>query len=255
MKARTRSLVVLMVLLALVLLVWWRHYRRHALRYVPELGISVPRNYPVLGIDLSRYQDPVRWKQLKTLQAAGTGITFVFVKATEGISRQDASFRENWRGAAAAGLTKGAYHFFYATRDPLLQARNFEKTVLLRAGDLVPVLDLEVSNGLADSIIRKQALIWLKEISRHYGVIPIVYTNWSFYRQYLGHALRNYPLWISNYLGSDPPRTRPPWSFWQVSNQARIQDIPIRVDFDVFRGDSSELKPFLLGGRFRDAGP
>jgi hypothetical protein len=44
----------------------------------------INRTYPVKGIDVSHYQDVIDWKSI-----AESGISFVFVKATEGMTLKD----------------------------------------------------------------------------------------------------------------------------------------------------------------------
>ena len=45
------------------------------------------------------------------------GIDFAFVKASEGETLRDPQFDHNWAAAKAAGLTRGAYHFYRADGD------------------------------------------------------------------------------------------------------------------------------------------
>ena len=75
-------------------------------------GILKPVNprkelYPVRGVDVSSYQGKIDWNVI-----ASQGISFAFVKATEGSSLVDPCFASNYGNAAAAGLRVGAYHFF-----------------------------------------------------------------------------------------------------------------------------------------------
>ena len=65
-----------------------------------------PGALPVHGIDVSKYQGPINWPQ-----ARANGVNFAFIKATEGGDRLDSGFAGHWRGAAAAGVARGAYHF------------------------------------------------------------------------------------------------------------------------------------------------
>ena len=74
----------------------------------------------VPGIDVSHYQAVVDW----TAVAAG-GERFAFAKASEGALVPDQYFLDNWRGMKAAGILRGAYHFFHPNADPQAQASNF----------------------------------------------------------------------------------------------------------------------------------
>jgi hypothetical protein len=59
------------------------------------------------GVDVSAHQGSIDWGRV-----SHDGITFAYMKATEGGDFVDERFEETWNGAAAAGLDRGAYHFF-----------------------------------------------------------------------------------------------------------------------------------------------
>lgn len=63
--------------------------------------------YPVKGVDISAHQRQADWPLL-----ASQGISFAFIKATEGSSYTDPQYAANIKGALSAGLAAGAYHFF-----------------------------------------------------------------------------------------------------------------------------------------------
>ena len=92
------------------------------------------------GIDVSRHQGKIDWKAV-----AAAGATFAYIKATEGGSHVDQRFPENWSGAKAAGIRRGAYHFFNPRTPVQKQVTLFKSTVTLGAGDLPPVLDKPTS--------------------------------------------------------------------------------------------------------------
>ncbi|KAI6126075.1 glycoside hydrolase family 25 protein [Pisolithus croceorrhizus] len=58
------------------------------------------------GIDVSNYQRNIDWTTV-----ANNGISFVYIKATEGTSYISPSFRSQYIGATDAGLIRGGYHF------------------------------------------------------------------------------------------------------------------------------------------------
>ncbi len=97
-----------------------------------------PDRYPVHGIDLSRFQTAVDWAT-----ARANGVNFAYIKATEGGDLFDPMFKDHWRNADAAGVKRGAYHFFYHCRPADEQARWFIKHVPRTPGALPPVLDME----------------------------------------------------------------------------------------------------------------
>ena len=75
---------------------------------------------------------------LKAMKVLDIRLQFAFMKATEGIGNIDSYFKRNWKKSKQAGIIRGAYHFFIATKDGRLQAQNFIKSVTLQSGDLPP---------------------------------------------------------------------------------------------------------------------
>ncbi|HEY8957878.1 glycoside hydrolase family 25 protein [Chitinophaga sp.] len=244
---RIRLLLIFLTVLATAAYLWWRGLEKQVkfVRY-EEFGIDMPVNYKIHGIDVSKFQKDINWAAVKQMQVDKIRISFAFIKATEGITRQDAAFKQNWDRAGKAGLIRGAYHFFYATRDPLKQAINFHNVADLQSGDLPPVLDIETSNNQPAAVIRSTAKIWLEEMEKVYKVKPIIYTNIHFYETYLGSEFDRYPLWIAHYYQKERPRSDRAWLFWQHSDIGRVNGIRTTVDFNVFKGDSTDLAKLCI---------
>jgi lysozyme len=226
--------------------IWW--YRFHASNFVtyPEFGIAVPDNYPIHGIDVSHHQDDINWDLVKSMQVKNIKIGFVFIKATEGIGKVDSHFNQNWFQSKDAGMCRGAYHFFLATKSGKLQAQNFIDVVELKAGDLPPVLDIEQTYGVPVERLRKEVKTFLQTTEQYYGVRPIIYTNVDFYKQYLDGQFDDYPLWVAHYLKQDTPRIKRDWIFWQHSEGGRVSGVTDKVDFNVFNGDSLAFRNLLM---------
>ena len=106
----------------------------------PDFAIQLPLGYKVHGIDVSSYQGNIYWPAVAAMQDQDVNIRFAFIKATEGLNNIDKQFKHNWQNAKAANITRGAYHYFLATKSGRLQAQNFIKVVSLQHGDLPPVL-------------------------------------------------------------------------------------------------------------------
>lgn len=224
---------------------WWKSRQVKFVRYT-EFGIPIPSNYEIHGIDVSRYQQRISWEAVKAMQVNDVKLGFAFIKATEGNGNVDPYFKRNWKKAKEAGMVRGAYHFFIASRDGMKQAQNFMNKVVLESGDLPPVLDVEQTHGMSATVIRKEVKEWLDALESSYNVKPIIYTNVDFYNHYLKGFFDDYPLWVAHYLQPHKPRIRRDWHFWQHSERGKVNGITSRVDFNVFNGDSSEFRALLV---------
>lgn len=215
-----------------------------------ETGAKVPPGDWRYGIDISHHNaGDIVWDSLYVLtDKRGKTIrdhllakdirpvSFVFIKATEGVSMVDKDFKRNWQDAGRSGLRRGAYHFFRSSKDGEAQARLFIKTVGdLRFKDLPPVLDIEtIHRGGSMKKLNEEALKWLETIEGHYGKKPIVYTGSSFARDWLSKRITdNYPVWIAHYEKDRPDFDG--WTFWQFTDKAVVKGVPGPVDLSVMK--------------------
>jgi lysozyme len=242
--------ILLTALVLLIVSIWmffqWRNYRKAKFTRYPEFGIAIPEAYSIHGIDVSRYQHTIAWEEVKAMSVKEIKLGFAFIKATEGIGNTDPEFKRNWKRAKAHGITRGAYHFFIASKDGRMQAENFIDKVELETGDLPPVLDVEQLNGVTAVQLRKELKEWLEIAENYYQVKPIIYTNIDFYKRNLGSEFDDYPLWVAHYYQERQPRIDRGWAFWQHNDGGNVNGITSKVDFNVFSGDSLEFKNILL---------
>jgi lysozyme len=192
-------------------------------------------NYKLHGVDVSRYQREVDWASIRQ-----AGISFAFIKATEGVSLVDSFFVKNWNGARGNKISRGAYHFFLAEKDADVQAVNFLLNVNLAPGDLPPVLDVETTRGMSGRQIRAGMRTWLTIVEKYTGVKPIIYSNPTFYNKYLAGYFDDYHFWIASY-NSKKKKAAPEikWQFWQHTDVGRLDGVAKEIDLNVFNGDSS----------------
>jgi lysozyme len=199
------------------------------------------------GIDVSYHQGAIDWGQV-----AAAGKRFSFVRATAGTLTADTAYATNVSGARAAGLRVGSYH--YANPDTALNDASNEASWFLShasivAGDLDPVLDLEVSNGLGPASLTAWAQTWLAQVSATTGVHPIIYTNPTFWSTSMADtdwfARNGYPvLWIANWTSTAEPAVPANgwggngWTFWQHSSSGTVPGIVGAVDLDRFNGSA-----------------
>ena len=239
------SIIAVFVFIGYLAWLWWESRQMEFVHY-KEFGIPIPSDYAIHGIDVSRYQQRISWENVKEMQVNDVKLGFAFIKATEGNGNVDPYFKRNWKRAKDAGIIRGAYHFFIASKDGTTQAKNFTKKVELETGDLPPVLDVEKTHRADAVTIRREVKEFLDIVEASYSVKPIIYTNVDFYDRYLKGYFDEYPLWVAHYLQPHKPRIKRDWTFWQHSEAGRVDGIFAKVDFNVFNGDSTEFRSLLV---------
>ncbi|MFD1158214.1 glycoside hydrolase family 25 protein [Roseovarius aestuarii] len=208
-----------------------------------------PDRYQIHGIDVARFQGEIDWRK-----ARRAGVSFVFMKATEGGDLLDPLFKDHWRGAKRAGIPRGAYHFYYFCTPPEVQARWFIRNVPKNKGTLPPVLDMEW-NPFSPTCakvrppgheVRRQMKVFMDMVERRYGQRPIIYTTPQFYRDAGLDRLKNEEFWLRS-TAKTPAQAYPQqrWSFWQYSGTGLIDGIGKEVDLNVFAGSPNNWSAWL----------
>ncbi|MDT1062921.1 GH25 family lysozyme [Paracoccus sp. CPCC 101403] len=220
----------------------------------PQFGDSQPHawvgghpyDHPVHGIDISRYQGNIDWGRVR-----GSGVSFAFIKATEGADHADPNFRRYWYEAGQARIPRGAYHYFYFCRSGAQQAAWFIANVPRERGAMPPVIDLEWTASKtcprrppSDEVLR-EAKIFKDILHRHYGQRPIIYTTVDFYRD---NNLGSWPeeFWLRSVAGH-PRIVYPgqPYSFWQYTGTGIVPGVQGNVDLNVFAGGAKQWRLWL----------
>ena len=207
-----------------------------------------PEGFEIHGIDISHYQGKIDWEQLKNAMIKGCPVRFVIIKSTEGSSRLDENFRENFNQARDFGFIRGVYHFWSNKSTAREQAYYFLDQVHLTDGDLPPVLDIE--HKPADKSVenfQRDVLTWLHIVEDKYHVKPIIYTYYKFKEQYLSAPVfEDYPYWIAHYY-VDKVQYKGKWKFWQHTDVGKLPGIKGYVDFNIYNGSYYELKQLCIG--------
>ena len=203
----------------------------------------------VIGIDVSHWQGTMNWPV-----AYAAGVRFAFIKATDGAAWFDQQFANNWPAAKAAGILRGAYHYYRPAQPARPQAQNLFARLEGDLGELPPVLDVE-QRPLSGPAIRECA----DEIARLFGQRPLIYTSTGVWNE-LGSQpwAAAYPLWLAQYprpwtpdlidlLQAWQPTLPTPWQtweFWQFTSSAHgpaFGAASATVDLDFFHGDEAAL--------------
>jgi lysozyme len=186
------------------------------------------------GIDVSAHQKTIDWTRV-----ANDNIRFAYIKATEGGDFTDDHFDENWRGTQAAGLDRGAYHFFALCSPGALQAEHFLKVVPPDATALPPAVDLELAGNCsqrpdADMFV-KELGSFLQRVEQAWGRQVVLYVGDDFNDRYPVPERLKRPLWRYRFLFHPDVNG---WVIWQVDGYAHVDGISGNVDLDVMRTES-----------------
>lgn len=208
-----------------------------------------PSGYDIHGIDISHYQGDINWEDLQNnAMIDGCPLRFIIVKSTEGSTRIDPSFYDNFDNAREYGFIRGAYHFWSNKSSARSQANFFMKKVHLEDGDLPPVLDVE--HKPADKSVEDfqiDVLTWLHIVENKYHAKPIIYTYYKFKDKYLNTpAFDNYPYWIAHYY-VDKVEYKGKWKFWQHTDAGQLPGIQGKVDLNIYNGSFYDLMQLTIG--------
>ena len=220
----------------------------------------------VIGEDRSSFQPVSSW----------SGDYFGIAKAAEGTGWQDPTFAANWANLKAAGIPRGAYHFFHPADDPVQQADFAWDVVQAQGwedGDFI-VADVEILSGVggaedygtaraaarAHTGLRAAAaphlqqvslgaltLEFLQRLSVHAGPQHrvMLYTDLYMATSLLG-ACSGYPLFIA-YYEPGAPNSVAPWMNWTMWQNGALG--LGGGDLDYFAGDAALLNTWCHPGK------
>lgn len=208
------------------------------------------------GFDASAYQTSIDWAACKA-----AGVAFVALRSSVSTA-SDKLFSQHWAGSKAAGILRGAYHFFTPWQDPLKQARLVVSRLGVDRGELPVILDVEsvapkqkegqpAPIPVSTAQLVQRAGECLTELERLLGRKPLFYTYASFaYSHNLGKAFPGYGLFLADYREGPPELLGGYGSylFHQYAGDAGRQlGVKGPCDLDRFNGSMQQLN--ALAGR------
>ena len=236
---RLLALCAALVLLGAVALTAYRTYRPNN----PSSG-----EYPIRGADVSHYQGEIDFDRL-----AGQGLSFVYIKATEGSTHVDGRLRENLAAVSESPLRAGFYHFFSYDSPGETQAENFIANVPALEGQLPPAIDVEfygdyfLAPAGRDGVVAELRTM-VDALEAHYGVKPVLYCTQRAYRLYIRGAFDDCGLWIRS-VYSEPNVDRE-WTFWQYTDRAKLEGYSGEepyIDLNTFAGSAEAFAAYPHG--------
>lgn len=199
------------------------------------------------GVDVSHYQGTINWTSVKA-----AGISFAYIKATEGTGYKDPMFSTNYLNAYHAKVIRGAYHFAQpGSSSGAAQATYFAANGGAWSADnltLPGMLDLEGGcYGLSHSAMQSWILDFYNTYKAKTTRDVVIYTSPSWWNTctggWSGMSARS-PLFVADWTtASNPviPTGFPYATIWQYTDAGSVSGISGAVDRDRFNGDSSRL--------------
>ncbi|MBY5394631.1 glycoside hydrolase [Rhizobium leguminosarum] len=207
--------------------------------------LNKPRDNALFGVDISHHNGKLSFKNFRLQH-----ISFVYMKATQGVRFKDGKFGGYWSDVAALEephrVYRGAYHFLSANGSAEDQANSFVDYITLHGGigpdDMPPCLDLEWDrtstnpdqwNGQDPDAILSKAIKWLNIVESRTGREPILYTARSWWRERIKDEsklarLDGYHVWIADYSTSHKAAEKPAiingkvQKIWQFTDNASL---------------------------------
>lgn len=183
-----------------------------------------------IGIDASHHQGAIDWEAV-----ADDGISFAYLKASEGTTFTDPMYAANARAAHDLGIEVSGYHYFSLCTPGAAQADHFVSVLgATPRGWLPPAVDVELLGSCSTPPPRDQLLAeiraFLERVERHTGQEPVVYLFPDFEEEYGAAAdLAGYRHWVRD-LDSRPGRE---WWIWQRTDSGTVAGVDGPVDVNV----------------------
>lgn len=174
----------------------------------------------VRGIDVSSFQ---------SADYSTAGLSFVFVKITEGLAYINPKWAGQRSTARAAKLTTGFYHYPHIANSPIAEADHFLAQIALAKGDLI-ALDWEwYGQSVSDARARAYKKAWLAHVkAKAPGHRVGLYADRANWTTVDTDSDCGDFLWIADPTTAGHPRIEHPWTFHQYSTAGG-------VDHDVAR--------------------
>ena len=181
------------------------------------------------GVDVSAHQGEIDWPAV-----AADDIDFAYLKATEGATFTDSMFVANWTASGAAGVRRGAYHFFTLCSPAAAQAAHFLAVAGTQA-ELPPALDLELNGNCgrrpSAADVDAEVTAFVTAVEKATAERVLLYVGEEFADRYRLSVTRGRDLWVRHLLR----RPSGQWRVWQARDRAHVKGIRGSVDLDVGR--------------------
>jgi GH25 family lysozyme M1 (1,4-beta-N-acetylmuramidase) len=189
------------------------------------------------GIDVSKWNGKIDWNAVKN-----SGVSYVIIRcgyrgSSQGALVEDPRFKENMKGAIAAGLKVGVYFFTQAidVNEAVVEASMVLDLIKPYRISYPVFLDVEASGGRADSLSNEQRTEICKafcETIKAGGYTPGIYANKTWFSTKMdANALSSYKIWLAQYASAPTYTGR--YDMWQYKSTGKVSGITGEVDLNI----------------------
>ena len=190
--------------------------------------------FAVQGILVSEENGKPNWSTL-----GATGVDFVYLTATQGAAKRDASFQANLEAIKEiGGIRYGAVHHFDTCRLASDQATLFITTVPRSPNALPPAVQLDFSGQCEGrpnrALILSELATFLSQVEAHSGVPAVLLLDSEFEKEYQVSKSIDRNVWLeSNWFL--PDYSARPWVMWTANKSRHVTGIDGPVRWAVVR--------------------
>ena len=187
----------------------------------PEIEVAAVPYFPVVGVDVSRYQGVIDWGKMKER------IQFAWIQIGYGNNELDSQGKRNCDECEKRDIPYGVYWVPKPSKDWRKHVASFR--AVLR-GQLPPWYDIERNEGLGKAAMGEWMYKFVANFEDETGQTGIVYTRANWWNTYMPRCdwAKQHELAVAQYnpyiaTPSDLPddwdeiHNPKPWTFWQWS--------------------------------------
>ncbi|MDO4396110.1 MAG: glycoside hydrolase family 25 protein [Clostridia bacterium] len=195
------------------------------------------------GIDVSVFQGDIDWEKVKQSGVEFAMIRLGFSSSADGEIHMDTKFKQNLKGAKAAGIDVGVYFFSQATTtdEAIKEAKYVLKHIRFKGVKYPVAFDMEPvdkDDRIKDLTRAEKTAIAdaFCQVIKNSRFEPIIYGNPTWLRKNidLGY-LTDYDLWLAHY--TDATEFSGKFVMWQYTDSGRIDGIDGYVDQNLYFED------------------
>ena len=208
---------------------------------VSDIMTKFSNETTVIGIDVSRHQGEINWKQV-----AESGVKFAIIRCgfrgtSLGVLYEDPTFDQNVKGALENGIYVGAYLYSTALNEEEALQEAYLVYNKIKDYDIkYPVYydfeDFNPDNNRTDYMdvaqINANARIFMNYLKSKgynaalYGSANYLKNKWE------SDITAEYDVWVAHYYVNKPNYSGQ-YQLWQYTDKAQVPGISTRVDVDV----------------------